>query len=749
MAVLESDVRVDGIKSAIQQLGLREPSPGHPLISPKGHLQNWLIDLRSVFMHRQTLGHIAQEFWGRFESHSRFQLCGMETAGIPLLTALLLMAPPEHANINGFIVRKERKTTGQGNIIEGVISDEPIVFVDDIINSGSSAEKARVAIAARGHRIGEMFAVIDYHSRRGMHWRQKHNIEVSSLFYLTDFKQKLKADPPPYSCDYQELWHTAIEGGFPFHVVPKSTPLLIDGLIYRGCDAGKMHAFDASTGEIVWEYQATGVATRKGIWSSPAFHEGRIYFGAYNGCIYCLDAKTGEEIWAQSHGEWVGASPIIVPKHGLIYFGIEYERPWAKGSIGAFDLNDGQKVWELQTEAFQHGSPAYWESGDLIIWGTADHDMVALDAKSGEVHWVFPTRRSVKYSPAVSEEKGLVAFASYDKSIYLLNVGTGEKVGEWQTGEICYTTPLFVGNRLFCGSGDRHLYVIDIETKSVIKTFDLHARVYCSPTTIDGNVVVATTGGRVVEIDSESLTMVGEFWVPDAVTNAIASSVDGKTMFVSTYMNHLYAIGRTRRQPHDSVIDFRAQTINLNLGGLTTTALKNFERLMYGVELASIREEISGQSDAWYANTSRQEKIGVQRNTESIFLRAATRIDGVPLDDTHGSHPTNMADSFPSVMKFAYDFAEQCNRKLARVLLARLKPHSQVFRHVDGGEYYGMRDRYHLVIESPGGSRMTSGNEQVVMREGELWWFNNKEPHEAFNGSDHARVHLIFDLDPI
>jgi hypothetical protein len=32
------------------------------------------------------------------------------------------------------------------------------------------------------------------------------------------------------------------------------------------------------------------------------------------------------------------------------------------------------------------------------------------------------------------------------------------------------------------------------------------------------------------------------------------------------------------------------------------------------------------------------------------------------------------------------------------------------------------------------------------MAEDELWWFNNKVPHESINMSNRWRVHLIFDL---
>jgi outer membrane protein assembly factor BamB len=456
----------------------------------------------------------------------------------------MLLAPSERGKVNGFIIRKERKTTGLGNAIEGMVTDEPIILVDDIFNSGASADKARAVVESVGRSLTEVFAVIDYKSKRGLHWRATQNLAVQSLYTLDDFELSLASNPAPLARQFKELWRTSVPGAFPYHVVPKSAPCLVNNKLYRGCDAGKMQAFDPETGSLIWEYQTTGAARSKGIWSSPAVVDGRLYFGAYNGCIYCLDADTGQEIWVQSRGEWVGASPLVVPRHGLVYFGIEYERPWAKGSVGAFDTQTGKQVWQRFTKAYQHGSPAYWQGGDLIIWGTADHDMVALEAKTGATRWSFRTRRSVKYSPAVNEDRGLVAFASFDKSIYLLDVASGEKRGEWQTGEICYTTPLFVGNRLFCGSGDRHLYVIDIDTLSIVKQFDFHGRVYSPPVAVDGHVIVGTTGGRVIEIDAVTLNIRSELQLPDAITNAVVASPDGSRLFVSTYMNHLYGFER-------------------------------------------------------------------------------------------------------------------------------------------------------------------------------------------------------------
>ena len=54
-----------------------------------------------------------------------FQVGGMEAAAIPLLSAILMKSLSRGTPVNGFIVRKERKTYGAGSSIEGALTDAP------------------------------------------------------------------------------------------------------------------------------------------------------------------------------------------------------------------------------------------------------------------------------------------------------------------------------------------------------------------------------------------------------------------------------------------------------------------------------------------------------------------------------------------------------------------------------------------------------------------------------------------------
>ena len=106
---------------------------------------------------------------------------------------------------------------------------------------------------------------------------------------------------------------------------------------------------------------------------------------------------------------------------------------------------------------------------------------------------------------------------------------------------------------------------------------------------------------------------------------------------------------------------------------------------------------------------------------------------------------------FINTKKFLKQFINDFDGKLASVVFYKLKGKSGVGKHIDSGEYYEDKDRFHLVIK--GRYRYTVnevhpylGKESVIYNEGELWWFNNKKPHESWNFTREERIILVFDV---
>ena len=176
-----------------------------------------------------------------------------------------------------------------------------------------------------------------------------------------------------------------------------------------------------------------------------------------------------------------------------------------------------------------------------------------------------------------------------------------------------------------------------------------------------------------------------------------------------------------------------------------------FTRISEGIDVSLLLSELTAAPEMWLADTSRQRKVRCQRDTQNIFLRVAKK----PLpagarnaNDVQASRVARSASRFPNALAFCQLIADLQGGELGRATLVALQPRGWVRPHVDAGAYYRSRDRFHLVLKSPEGSPLTARGETVVMREGELWVFDNKSEHEARNPSDEPRVHLIFDVLP-
>jgi aspartyl/asparaginyl beta-hydroxylase (cupin superfamily) len=177
-------------------------------------------------------------------------------------------------------------------------------------------------------------------------------------------------------------------------------------------------------------------------------------------------------------------------------------------------------------------------------------------------------------------------------------------------------------------------------------------------------------------------------------------------------------------------------------------AMRFFKLICSGIDVAPFLTEIRKNENAWALNEHRQRKIQAHRDTNTIFIRSAVKRPDLGIHENQESVFSRLAKSLPNLVSFIEDFAKSRNARLCRATVVRLKPHSRVFRHIDAGSYYFIRDRYHLVLYSTEGSLMFSGDESVRMWPGELWWFDNKQFHEAHNESDQWRIHLIVDLLP-
>ncbi len=178
--------------------------------------------------------------------------------------------------------------------------------------------------------------------------------------------------------------------------------------------------------------------------------------------------------------------------------------------------------------------------------------------------------------------------------------------------------------------------------------------------------------------------------------------------------------------------------------------MRYFSLIRDRVDVQPFLEEIASIGDAWALATGRQEKIHVQREALAIPLRGLRKscIRDRKRRDVMESRWTSGSVSFPHARRFVTNVAASLNSDPGRAKIVSLPPGKRVYPHVDRGEYYRLHGRYHLVLRSSEGSILRAGNETMRLQVGELWWFDNKQVHEAWNDGSENRIHLIFDLLP-
>ena len=87
--------------------------------------------------------------------------------------------------------------------------------------------------------------------------------------------------------------------------------------------------------------------------------------------------------------------------------------------------------------------------------------------------------------------------------------------------------------------------------------------------------------------------------------------------------------------------------------------------------------------------------------------------------------------------------------KIIRILITRLKPHSNISPHLDHGTSLTKVKRTHIPLYTNPGVFFIVGDEAIHMKQGEIWEINNSNKnHAVVNNSPEPRLHLIIDYLP-
>lgn len=172
--------------------------------------------------------------------------------------------------------------------------------------------------------------------------------------------------------------------------------------------------------------------------------------------------------------------------------------------------------------------------------------------------------------------------------------------------------------------------------------------------------------------------------------------------------------------------------------------MRYFRRLKQGYDPGPLLSELSK------LDSNLERHVDNAPAARSVPLRGLVKSaqGGRARRDVHESRWTSTSHRLPRFQEFLRQIAAEEDSVLARARIVIMAAGQQAGPRTHQGDYFKLRNRFQLILKSASGSFLKAGNEEVLMQEGELWWFDNKTAHEARNNGEEDSIHLVFDLLP-
>jgi len=300
-----------------------------------------------------------------------------------------------------------------------------------------------------------------------------------------------------------EIWHVQTES------FVQSSPAVVDGVVYAGSNDGRLFAINAKTGERIWTFRTPYTIT-----ASPAVAGGMVFFGADDSKIYALDALTGAERWEFTMGGQPGSSLVIVK--GILYVG-SYDR-----SLYALNAKDGK--FRLHFDSFAIGTgPAV--RGSTVYFTNLTGSLFAIDGEARN----WPNEYQIKpfwtqlwamhLAPQPPKVSGLLwgeklgircesspailnntLYAGIDSRLVAYDLGSNSTLWTFKTGDEIATTPAIAGHVVYFGSDDGHVYAVDADSGKELWNVQTGDKVASSPAVANNMLYFGSDDGKLYAI---------------------------------------------------------------------------------------------------------------------------------------------------------------------------------------------------------------------------------------------------------
>lgn len=256
-----------------------------------------------------------------------------------------------------------------------------------------------------------------------------------------------------------------------------------DGSFYVGDADGRFHCIDTKTGEEKWR-----IETGAEINSSPNFHKDTVIIGSQDSVLYCIQATTGEINWKYQIPDQIQSTPAIVENRTFLL--------GCDGVLHIIDLDQGKPIGQIGIMDQTRVAPAVL--GDRLFFGTYGEQVYGVNWKQDKVLWTYQNeQRHFRFDSSAAATNEVVVIGSDDKLVHALDPDNGKRIWMFPTRGRVVSSPVIVGPRVFVGSADGRLYALDLKTGTKQWEYDAGGSFIASPAVASERLVIANQDGTV------------------------------------------------------------------------------------------------------------------------------------------------------------------------------------------------------------------------------------------------------------
>jgi outer membrane protein assembly factor BamB len=197
--------------------------------------------------------------------------------------------------------------------------------------------------------------------------------------------------------------------------------------------------------------------------AASAVYADTVYTGSASGWFFALRSSTGAIRWRKKLGA-VMTAPIL--SGGMLLVGT------ADGTLLAVDAQTGNEKWRYQSRGPIEQPPV--ATGDLVVFSNEADQVVAVDAQTGKFKWQYKSETPEEYTlrghAGVAVDNELIYTGFANGILVALRKDTGSVAwstslkGDAERFMDVDATPIVVGDQVYASSSSGGVYALDKAT---------------------------------------------------------------------------------------------------------------------------------------------------------------------------------------------------------------------------------------------------------------------------------------------